>query len=308
MPSERAGSIAWTRREFLQLGALAGLATWAGDWTLAAEAGQGPDVWVFHGADKAKLMAACMKTIGENGGLGKQVKSLAVKVNAAWSRTPEEGANTHPEVVAGLLKGCKELGAEQIVVAENSCHRAEETFARSGILPAVTAAGATMLDLKKHKSWKSVNLPGARKLTEARVAAEFLESDVVINLPVAKHHGGATLSMALKNWMGAVEDRGFWHRNDLHQCIADVGTLLKPTWTVIDATRIMLDKGPQGPSENMKHPDLVILSRDQVAADCLAATLFHSDPMKVRYLKIAREMNLGETRVEQMNIHKIETA
>ena len=96
----------------------------------------------------------------------------------------------------------------------------------------------------------------------------------------------------------------FWHRNDLHQCIADFSSFIKPNWTIIDATRIMLTNGPKGPGK-MKRPDLLILSRDQVAADAYAAHLFVDNIEKVRYLAIARDMKLGETNIDNMAVSKI---
>ncbi len=108
--------------------------------------------------------------------------------------------------------------------------------------------------------------------------------------------------------MGAVQDRGFWHRNDLHQCIADFSTFIKPTWTIIDATRIMMDSGPQGPTRNMKFPNLLILSRSQIAAAVYAYTLFHNTPDKVGYLRIARENKMGPATIAEIELHKLEVS
>jgi uncharacterized protein (DUF362 family) len=106
--------------------------------------------------------------------------------------------------------------------------------------------------------------------------------------------------------MGAVEGRKTWHVTGLHQCIADFSSFMKPTWAIVDATRCMTSKGPQGPSEDMIYPQQIILSKDQVAADTVAALLFHDDPCAaVNYLAIARDMGIGETDINRMNIHRI---
>jgi len=301
----RCCSFTFSRRDFIKAGA-AGVAIAATPTSLLAEVTK-PDVWVFHGTDKTKLMKACLEMINANGGFGKQAKSLALKVNAAWTRTPEEGANTHPDLVGTFLKGAREFGVTKMDVPEHPCHRAAEAFKRSGIHDAVKSADAEMIDMKTEKKFYSdVALPKARSLTSARVTKHFLEADAVVNMPVAKHHSGATLTMAMKNWMGAVEDRRFWHRNNLHQCIADFSTFIKPAWTIIDATRIMMDKGPQGPAKTLKTPDLLVVSKDQVAADAYAATLFHDDPRTVKYLALAEEMGMGVINAAQMNIHRVE--
>ncbi|MBL7076575.1 MAG: DUF362 domain-containing protein [Kiritimatiellae bacterium] len=295
----------FSRRDFIKTGA-AGVAVLSAPVTLLADVPK-PDVWVFHGADKTKLMKACLEMVNANGGFGKQTRSLALKVNAAWTRTPEEGANTHPDLVATFLKGAREFGVTKLDVPEHPCHRGDESFKRSGIRDAVKSAGAKMIDMKKEKKYFSdVTIPKGQSLTSARVTKHFLEADAVVNMPVAKHHGGATLTMAMKNWMGAVEDRRVWHRSNLHQCIADFSTFMKPAWTIIDATRIMMDKGPQGPAKTLKKPNLLVVSKDQVAADAYTATLFHDDPRKVKYLALAAEMGMGVIDAAQMNIHRVE--
>ncbi len=294
-----------TRRDFLRTGAM-GTALLATPCSLLAAVPKA-DVWVFHGTNNSSLMQACLKVIAANGGFGTSARSLAIKVNAAWARTPEEGANTHPDLVLGLVKGAREFGITSVDVPEHPCNRAEQSFTRSGILDAVKEGGGKMIDMKSSRElFSEVSIPKGQSLTSAKVSKHFLEADAIVNMPVAKHHRGATLTMAMKNWMGAVEDRGFWHRNDLHQCIADFSTFMKPTWTIIDATRIMMDRGPQGPAQTLKTPNLLILSKDQIAADAYAATLFHSNPRKVKYLALAEKMGLGVVDRAGMNIHSIE--
>jgi uncharacterized protein (DUF362 family) len=311
--SKRGGKSGLSRREFLRMGVTAPASVALGGSVLGelaalgAESGGKTDVWVLHGKDKKKLMDKCLEVIGKNGGFGDKAEKLALKVNAAWNRTPQQGANTNPELVAAFLAGCKKAGIGEVVIAENPCNPAEQTFPRSGILAVAKKHGVKMINLRSDaKNFRKVKIPGGKKLKAAEVGKQFLDADVVVNMPVAKHHGSAKVTMAMKNWMGSVKDRRFWHRNDLHQCIADFSTFMKPRWTIIDATRIMLDRGPKGPTKNMKTPDLLVVSRDQVAADAWTALLFHKDPYKIRYLAIARDMKIGTTDLKDMAVHKIE--
>ncbi len=300
MNGRTGGGTGVTRRAFLRAGAAAGVLGLLPRWARGA-APEAVDVWVIHGTDKVRLMRRALDVIRENGGFGAGAGTLALKVNAAWARTPDEGANTHPELVDAFLKGCPGLGVGKVVMPEHPCNRAAQAFERSGLQAAAARHGVEMVDLKSASgAFREVTLPDAVSLKQARVARAFLEADAVVNMPVAKHHGGATLSMAMKNWMGAVEDRGFWHRNDLHQCIADFAAYLRPAWTIIDATRCMLDRGPQGPTANMKVPDLLVVSRDQVTADAWASSLFHPSPAAVRYLALAGAREPAELRVERI--------
>ncbi|MFO7821960.1 MAG: DUF362 domain-containing protein [Lentisphaeria bacterium] len=299
-------AVTFSRRNFIRT-ALAGAAAWSLPGRVFAADKPNTDVWVIHGEDKSALMKKALEIVQERGGFSGGVGQLALKVNAAWARKPAIGANTHPDLVAAFVRGAKRAGVKNVVLPENSCARPEQSFTRSGIQQAAEETGARMINLKKEKQlFTDVDIPDGKSLTKAQVAKPFLESDLVVNMPVAKHHGGAKLTIAMKNWMGAVQDRGFWHRNNLHQCIADFSTFMKPQWSIVDATRIMLSRGPQGPSRDMKRPDLLIVSADQVAADSVAAALFHDNPQSVKYLRMAHEMGIGTVDHKQMNIHQIE--
>lgn len=296
-----------SRREFLKTGAAVSAALTTAPATLCAEAGTKTDVWVFKGSDNRALMEKCMETIFAHGGFGLNAKTVALKVNAAWERTPEQAANTHPDLVDVFLEKALASGVK-VVMPEHPCHRAEKAFKVSGIQAAAEKHNVKMIDLKTaKKSFKEVEIPAGKTLKKEQVAREFLDADAVVNMPIAKHHGGGKLTICMKNWMGAVEGRKMWHAMGLHQCIADFSSFMKPAWAIVDATACMTSKGPQGPSEDMIYPQQVILSKDQVAADTVTALLFHDDPLEaINYLAIARDMGIGETNTANMNIHNIE--
>jgi uncharacterized protein (DUF362 family) len=295
-----------SRRNFVKTGAVGSALLAAAPSLSNAASKPKTEVWVFKGANNRALMEKCMETIFANGGFGLNAKKVALKVNAGWERTPEQGADTHPELVDVFLEKALASGVS-VVMPEYPCHRAEKAFTASGIQAVADKHNVKMIDLKTDKrSFREVEIPEGKVLKTEQVAREFLEADAVVNMPVAKHHSGGKLTICMKNWMGAVNGRKTWHVKGLHQCIADFSSFMKPTWAIVDATRCMTSKGPQGPSEDMIYPQQVILSKDQVAADTVAALLFHDDPCDVvNYLAIARDMNIGETDINNMTIHRI---
>jgi len=133
-----------------------------------------------------------------------------------------------------------------------------------------------------------------------------LESDVFINVPVLKHHGGAGITIGMKNLMGIVWERRWWHDNNLHQCIADFASYRKPDLTVVDAFNVMMKNGPRGISiadvVNMKS---LLVGKDIVAIDAAAAKLFGQDPSQVDFINKAYAMGLGNKNLEQLNIKRI---
>ena len=110
----------------------------------------------------------------------------------------------------------------------------------------------------------------------------------------------------MKNLMGIVWDRGYWHRNDLHQCIADYATLRQPDLNIVDAYAVMKRNGPRGVSES----DVVqlksqIISTDMVAADTAAAKLFGKNPEDIDYIVHANDLNVGTMDLSKLNINRI---
>ena len=299
-----------SRRDFVKTGAISSAVLAAGSSAVFAEDKPKVDVWVFKGADTKAVMKKCMETLFANGGFGENAKKIAIKPNAMFNRTPEEASATHPDVVEGFLMAAADKGYKDFMMPERfeSSGGKNELPERNGIGPVLSKYKVKLVGTKPADShFKTITIDGAKSLKTVDVCTELLEADTVINLPVAKHHKGATLTIAMKNWMGVVKDPRWWHNNDLHQCIADFSLFMKPTWTIIDATRCMTSGGPGGPSKDMIYPQQVILSKDQVAADVVAAQLFHDDPITaVKYLAIAKEMKIGEANIKNINIQQID--
>ena len=131
-------------------------------------------------------------------------------------------------------------------------------------------------------------------------------ADVFINVPILKHHSSSMVTIGMKNLMGVVWDRAYWHRNDLHQCIADFASYRRPELTVVDAYNVMKQNGPRGVSVgdvvSMKSQ---IVSTDFVAADAAAAKLFGAEPGDIRHIQLAAQMNLGRIDLDALSINRI---
>ena len=100
----------------------------------------GPPIVVARGSDPALMVRAALAEVGGMARFVARGETVLVKPNMAWDRTPEQGANTHPEVVAEVVRQCRAAGARRVVVAENPVHDAERVTERSGIRAAVLAA------------------------------------------------------------------------------------------------------------------------------------------------------------------------
>ncbi|OGV69644.1 MAG: hypothetical protein A2283_23565 [Lentisphaerae bacterium RIFOXYA12_FULL_48_11] len=293
------------RRQFLKATAvISTVATVLPDVSNAADSSKAV-IYVVHGRDITKMVAAGMEKLGGWAKFVKKGQKVTLKPNVAWISKPEQGADTDPVLVSECVKACKTAGASEVVVPEKSVNDWKQSFGSSGVLEAVNRAGGRMYALTEDKYFRKTDFPDAKILKQADVAIDVLDTGCLVNMPIAKSHSGTTLTLGMKNWMGSVKDRQFWHRNKLHQCIADCCTVIKPVLTIMDATRIMLTKGPRGPGE-MERPDLLIFGTDPVAVDAYSATLFKKEPFSIEYIKIAHDMGLGCGDLSHVDVVKIE--
>lgn len=249
------------------------------------------------------------RAISELGGMKAFVKAgqtVVVKPNIGWDAPPERAANTNPLIVGKVVEHCLAAGAKKVIVFDNTCDEWTRCYKNSGIEDAVKKAGGEIVTGKDEKMYREVAIPKGKVLKKAKVHQAILDSDVFINIPVLKNHGGATMSLTMKNLMGVVWDRGFWHRNDLHQCIADFASFKKPNLNIIDGFNVMKRNGPRGVSVddvvNMKYQ---IIGKDMVAADTAAVKVFGIDIGAVKHIGMAELLGVGTTKLESLNIQRI---
>lgn len=249
------------------------------------------------------------KGIASLGGIKQFVKpnqTVLVKPNIGWDAPPERGANTNPELVARIIEQCKMAGAKTVYVFDNPVAEWTRSYKLSGIEDAVKKAGGVIVSGKSEGYYQNVTIPKGVKLKSAKVHELVLESDVFINVPVLKNHNGSTLTISMKNLMGVVWDRQYWHSNDLHQCIADFSTFCKPDLNIVDAYRVMKRNGPRGVSVadvvTMKYQ---LMGTDIVAIDAAATKVFGMEPKQIRHLTLAETMGVGKTNIDAMKVNRI---
>lgn len=301
------------RREFILKGVSAGLVTGTslsiGGLTGLASAMPAQSEYDLVAVRDGEPDVMFDRAIASLGGMAKYVKKgqkVLVKPNIGWDVTPERAGNTNPKLVGRIIRHCFDAGASEVYVFDNTCDAWNLCYKNSGIEKAVKDAGGKIVPGNTENYYQTVQIPKGKRLKEAKVHELILNSDVFINVPVLKHHSSASISLAMKNLMGVVWDRRFWHRNDLHQCIADFVSWRKPTLNVIDGYRVVLRNGPRGVSEaDVVLMKQLIISADIVAADAAATMVFGSKPLDIPHIRIANEMKLGTMDLTKLNINRI---
>jgi uncharacterized protein (DUF362 family) len=261
------------------------------DLRVADEPGRPPLV-VARGGGPALLVRAAVAAVGGMDRFVKPGETVLVKPNMAWDRTPEQGANTHPEVVAEVVRLCRAAGARRVIVAENSVHDAERVAARSGIRAAVVAVqGEVVLPGASGFEWTTLD---GSILASWDVLSVLFQADRLINVPVVKHHSLSRLTCGLKNHMGLLGgSRGRLHQ-EIHPALVDLAAAFRPTLTVVDATRVMMRNGPTGGRlEDVAAVNAVAAGTDPVACDAWAARQLGLDPREVGHVVLAEGRALG---------------
>jgi len=217
----------------------------------------------------------------------------------------EYAATTNPWVVAELVRLCLAAGARRVRVMDQPfASGPEQAYAISKIQKEVQAAGGQMEIMSAFK-FASTDLPRGVDLKRWELYTDALQADVLIDVPIAKHHNLARLTLGMKNLMGLIRNRPAMHSN-LGQRLADLASVFQPTLTVVDAVRILTANGPTGGNlADVRQLDMVIVSPDIVAADSYAATLFGLKPDDLAFVRAAAAMGLGRSDLQNLKVEEV---
>ncbi|MBN2264185.1 MAG: DUF362 domain-containing protein [Candidatus Aminicenantes bacterium] len=284
------------RREFIKSAAAAGLALRFGPGALAGQAASPGGPSVLAAVEGESPVAITKEAIAALGGMNRFVgkgDKVVIKPNIGWDRTPEMAACTNPEVVRTLVELVLDAGAKKAIVIDNTTNQAKRCYVRSGIQEAVKEAGGDMLFVDDFRV-KKMALRG-EWLDEWEVLLDVIESDKIINVPIAKHHSLCRLTLGGKNWLGAVGGARNQFHQSLDKAIVDLAAFFKPRLTVLDAYRILVRNGPRGGRvSDTELKKTVIAGTDPLAVDAMGASLFGVEPRELPYLAMAKERGLGE--------------
>jgi len=297
-----------TRRDFLKQSALAAGALAAAQAAPLSALAATPDIALAKG-DPAAATRKAVEALGGMSAFVKPGQKVVIKPNMSFAAGPEAAANTHPAVIAEIMRMCKEAGASRVLVLDNCLAEPAGCLKLSGIVDACSAIDKDCVHaLKDERFFRKADIAGAKVLPTTMVMQDVLEADVLIPAPKAKSHGATGVTLSLKGMMGLIYERESFHRIGLDQAIVDLASLLKPKvkLVVIDATSVMTSGGPYGPGPVVPL-DTVLAARDMVAADAQAVMLSpwygqKVAPSQVRHIRYAAERGLGRMDVDKMNV------
>jgi uncharacterized protein (DUF362 family) len=261
---------------------------------------QMPKLTVVQGGEPRALAQKALQNLGGITRFVGRQDVVVIKPNIAWDRTPEQAANTNPELVAEVVKQCWAAGAKRVIVTDVSCNEPRRCFMRSGIQAAARAEGAEVI-LPNPDMFREVDLGGV-VLKSWPVFTPFLEADKIINLPIAKHHELTGCTLGMKNWYGILGGQHNRLHQQIHQSLVDLASFMLPTLTIMDCYRILLRNGPTGGNlEDVAMKKTVVAGTDPVALDAWVAKAYWDlDPGHLPYLQMAANRGLGTVEFEKL--------
>ena len=227
-------------------------------------------------------------------------KQILIKPNYINSRHPSTGITTDSRVIEGVVKFLKtgKMTSDVIIGEGSGFADTFQAFKIAGVDAVAERWGVKLVDLNKDE-FVEAQVPDPLSLKRVRVAKTALES-AIVSVPKLKPHRIATVTLSLKNMMGALASKGSMHRGtSLSENIADLSSVLKPSVAVIDG--IIAGEGHETSGDPVPM-NLVIAGTDPVAVDAVGAAVMSIAPEDVKHLLLAEKKGLGTCQLANITV------
>ncbi len=195
-------------------------------------------------------------------------KTVLLKPNLNSNEGPPTSPS--PEVVRAAIRMAKARGAIRVIVGDrsNPAYNTIQAMTAAGIYDVAMAEGAEPMNFSGQAT-RHLTPAGASHWPNGFTTYAVILDQVnyIINMCCCKHHSGANYTMAMKAWMGIIEqnDRSTAHQ-DIGKRLPELHLGVKEDFVILDATKALLTRGP-GLGGRQASPGIVIATADAVAAD-----------------------------------------
>lgn len=251
--------------------------------------------------DTARVCEAVKRAVDSVGGIGSFVKpgmKVLLKPNLLSARPPEDGVDTHPEVVRAVVRLVKSAGGEPMIGDSPGGYNKDvsEVFEKSGMKKISDEEGAELVSFTK-----------SRFVEGFPIARQVFDCGCMISIPKFKTHILTVITAALKNTYGAVT--GLYktechskapRAEDFAKVVAKIHSIARPHLNILDAVVAMEGDGPS--SGSLRDLGMVMASSDAVAMDSCIARLIGLEPLDIPVTREAQALGLGEADLSKIEI------
>jgi uncharacterized protein (DUF362 family)/NAD-dependent dihydropyrimidine dehydrogenase PreA subunit len=224
-------------------------------------------------------------------------KKVLIKPNVLRASEAKEGVVTHPAVLRAVVEKVEAMKPASIVVGDNpgmmSYGANEESFRQTGLLEAAKGYYQNIGTDSKQIDFNPAFLP------TVSISRAVVEADIIISLPKFKTHGLTVITGAIKNSFGFLPgaQKAKLHKaaggpGPFHDLIVDCFRLRVPDLFIVDAIVGMEGNGPACP--DLRAIGLILASDNAVALDAVIARMMGLAPERLRFLRRAKELGLGD--------------
>jgi uncharacterized protein (DUF362 family)/Pyruvate/2-oxoacid:ferredoxin oxidoreductase delta subunit len=226
-----------------------------------------------------------------------QGKKVLIKPNVLRASEAREGIVTNPAVLRAVVEKVETMNPALIVVGDNpglfNYGANEESFQKTGLMEAAKGYYQNIGTDSKKVSFNP------DFMSTVSVSNIVLEADVFISLPKFKTHGLTVLTGAIKNSYGILPggQKAMLHKaagspERFNEVVVDVFRIRVPDLFLVDAIVGMEGNGPASPM--LRDIGLLIASDNAVALDAVIATMMGCEPERLKFLRKAKELGLGD--------------
>lgn len=200
-------------------------------------------------------------------------------------------------LIEALIISLRErLKGVEVIVGEGtgaSSYETEHAFRELGYVELSKRHNVKLMDLN-HAELTELRDPECTRFLSFFLPKILLDS-FILSVPVLKAHSLATVTLTMKNMMGAVpplhyQAGGHWKKSSfhsaMHESVMDLNRYRTPDFTVLDATVGMKEAHLWGPECDPPVGKLVA-GADPVAIDAYGALLLKKDWRSIKYIRDA---------------------
>ena len=257
--------------------------------------------------DKNEIEATIRKAVEFAGGFTDIIKRgdiVIIKPNLLTTKSSETGATTDPRVCKAIANMVRELDAQPIIAESSIIGQDTEAVIKTTGYDKLREEGYNVIDLKKKGTeLVKIPIPEGKVLKEVEIPKIIADSDTIISVPSMKTHDQAGVTLAAKNMKGILPDaykRKFHHVYGVFQSVADLLTVVKPVFSIVDGIIAMAGLGPAfGDPIEM---DLIIAGKNVVAVDAVTAKIMGFEPQECGCLREAAELKIGTINLDEIKV------